>query len=37
MKLSAKYTLHVQPEAYQEPHNEGPQAYPALFYQWDLN
>ena len=37
MKLSAKHTLHVQPEGYQKPHNEGPQAHPALFHRWDLN
>ena len=27
MKFSAKHTLHVQPEGYQEPHNVGPQAH----------
>ena len=30
MNLSVKHTLHVQPERYQEPYNEGPQAHPAL-------
>ena len=30
MKLSAKYTPHVQPEGYQEPYNEGPQTHPAV-------
>ena len=37
MKLSAKHTLHVQPEGYQEPHNNGLQAHPALSHQWHLN
>ena len=37
MELSAKHTLHVQPEGYQEPHNEGLQAHPALGHRWDLN
>ena len=36
VKLSAKHTLHVQREGYQEPH-EDLQAHPALSYQWDLN
>ena len=30
MKLSAKHTLHIQPEGYQEPHNEGPKVHAAL-------
>ena len=37
MKLSVKHTLHVQSEGYQEPHNEGLQAHPALAHRWDLN
>ena len=36
MKLSVKHTLHIKPEGYQEAHNEGPQAYPALVYWYDL-
>ena len=37
MKLSVKHTLHVQPEGYQGPHNEGPQVHHALAYRWDFN
>ena len=37
MKFSAKHNLHVQPAGYQEPHNEDPQAHPALAHRWDLN
>ena len=37
MKLSAKHTLHAQPEGYQKPHNEGSRAHPALAHRWDLN
>ena len=37
MKLSAKYTLHGQPEGYQEPYNAGPQTHPALARRWDLS
>ena len=37
MKLSAKHTVHAQPEGYQEPHNEGSRAHPALAHRWDLN
>ena len=37
MKLSAKHTLHVQPEGYQERHNAGLQAHPALAHRWDWN
>ena len=37
MELSVKQTLHVEPEGYQEPHNEGPQSDPALVHQWDFN
>ena len=34
--MLAKHTLHVQPEGYQQPHNEGPQAHPTLSHQLDL-
>ena len=37
MKLSAKHTLHVQSEGYQELHNVGPKAHLALVHRWDLN
>ena len=37
MELSVKQTLHVEPEDYQEPHNEGPQSDPALVHQWNFN
>ena len=39
MKLSAKHTLHVQPEpeGYHEPHHLGPKAHFVLAHQWDLN
>ena len=37
MKLSAKHTLHVQPEGYQGRHNAGLQAHPALAHRWDWN
>ena len=37
MKLSAKHTLHVQTEDYQDAKNEGHQAYPSLSRWWDLN
>ena len=36
MKLSAKPTVHVQPEGYQEPHVV-PKAHLALAHQWDFN
>ena len=32
-----EHTLHVQPEGYQEPHNDGPKAHPDLLHRWDLN
>ena len=33
MKLSAKHTLRVQSEGYQEPDNKGTKDHPALTYQ----
>ena len=37
MKLSAKHTLHVQREGYQEPHNVSSKAHFDLAHWWDLN
>ena len=35
-KLSVEHTLYVQPEGYQEAHNEGPKAHPGPLHQRDL-
>ena len=35
--MLVEHTLHVQPEGYQEPYNEGLKAHPGLAHAWDLN
>ena len=35
--MLVEHTLHVQPEGYQEPYNEGLKAHPDLAHAWDLN